>query len=241
MKIELHELKKGETGLGILVERDAGFIKPYEQNIIKEGTNKFEWTIPYPFVIHAVFQKADTPNANGRVYPRAILEREIEKFNQKIADRRGYGQSDHPSDTIIAISGLSLNIIELHWEANTVVGSMELLISPGYINYGIVSTPGDQMANLIYFNKVKIGVSSRGVGSVEKKKDLAYVQSDFELLCWDSVSDPSTPNAWANIDMEKLKPYIESNETSQTKSKINEITKSSIIGKLDKLLTEHNS
>jgi len=204
----LKELKKGETGLGYLIERD-GYIDIDDNKKIIESIKNEEWYIPFPFIVHAVFQKADTPNANGRVYPRYILEREIEKYLLKCADRRGYGQPDHPVDVIISVKELSHNIIKLWWEGNTVVGDMEIILSPGYVKNGIVSTVGDNIANMIFFNKLKLGVSSRGVGSVENKKGINYVSSDFDLLCWDIVSDPSTPNAWMELNQENLKPYLE--------------------------------
>jgi len=229
----LKELRKGETGLGYLIERD-GYIDINDPNNMKlneDVNNNSNWFIPHPFIVHAVFQKSDTPNANGRIYPRHILEREVEKYTQKILDRRAYGQPDHPADTVISVKELSHNILKLWWEGKTVVGNMELILTPGYIKYGIVSSVGDSIANSIYFNKLKLGVSSRGVGSVENKNGTAIVQDDFELLCWDIVSDPSTPNAYMALEPENLQPYIENTE-------IKDKNKIYIIEKIDKLLNK---
>jgi len=207
----LKEIRKNEFGTGYLNERD-GYIDindKYNKTLKESLGDANNWNIPFPFIVHAVFQKADTPNANGRIYPRAILEREVQKYMEKCSDRRGYGQCDHPSDTIISTKELSHNITKLWWEGKTVVGEMEIILTPGFIKYGIVSSVGDNVANAIYFNKLKLGVSSRGVGSVENKNGMAIVQEDFELLCWDIVSDPSTPNAWISEEPESLQPYIE--------------------------------
>jgi hypothetical protein len=139
---------------------------------------------------------------------------------------------DHPADTVIAAKELSHNITKLWWEGKTVVGTLELILSPGYIKQGIVSTVGDNVANSIFFNKLKLGVSSRGVGSVENKNGTAIVQDDFELLCWDIVSDPSTPNAYMDLKPENLKPYIENTQ-------INDKNKLYIIEKIDSLLNKN--
>ena len=116
---------------------------------------------------------------------------------------------NHPAESVIDLGRISHNIIELHWEGNTVVGQLELNLSPGYVKYGICSTLGDTTANLL-LNGYKIGVSSRGVGSVEQKMGVLMVGDDFELICWDVVSDPSTPSAYIGNSREELQPYVES-------------------------------
>lgn len=118
---------------------------------------------------------------------------------------------NHPSETTIDLGRISHNIIELHWEGRTLVGKMELNISEGFRRCGICSTYGDTVANLL-LNGYKIGVSSRGVGSVEQKLGNLVVGDDFELICFDIVSDPSTPNAWLANGHEKLQSYIETED-----------------------------
>jgi hypothetical protein len=228
----LKEVKRGQSGYGFLFEND-GYVDPTDQkNVLRESLNdsKNEWYIPFPYIVHAVFQKADTPNANGRIYPREILEREIQKFQQKIDERRAYGESDHPDAVVISSKSISMNIIKLWWEGKTVVGDLEIPLSAGYVKYGICSSPGDIIANNVYFNKLKLGVSSRGVGSVENKGGVNVVGQDFELLCWDWVTDPSTPGAWSSKDINDLKPYIESTNV-QTDEK-----KKMIIEKINRVL-----
>lgn len=115
-------------------------------------------------------------------------------------------------------------IRELHWEGHTLVGKIELHLSPGYIKFGVISTMGDMAANLL-LSGYKIGVSSRGVGSVEQNRMGQYVVGDdFELVCWDIVTDPSTPGAWIAPDMADLKPYME-NKTDKDISLLEKIDK----------------
>ena len=144
----------------------------------------------------------------------------VEIYQQKIAEHRAYGELNHPSESTIDLGRISHNIIELHWEGHTLVGKMELNLSRGFVNEGIVSTMGDMAANLL-LNGYKIGVSSRGVGSVENKLGTYIVGPDFELICWDVVSDPSTPGAYIGRK-ENLEQYIENNESEKEKPKLNE-------------------
>ena len=137
---------------------------------------------------------------------------------------------NHPSETTIDLGRISHNIIELHWEGSTLVGKMELNITEGYRRSGICSSLGDTVANLL-LNGYKIGVSSRAIGSVENKFGALIVGDDLELICWDVVSDPSTPGAWIGNE-EELKVYVEQDETKPTDSiitekinKLNEILK----------------
>lgn len=222
-KLDLKEIKKGQIGTGILIENDGYICLNDKRNkTLKEsfGNIDGEWHCPNPFIVDAVFQKSDTKNANGRIYPDAILRREIEKYNTKILEHRALGECNHPSDSTIDLGRISHNIIELHWEGKTVVGKLELNLTPGYIKYGICSSLGDTVANLL-LNGYKIGVSSRAVGSVENKLGVMMVGNDLELICWDVVSDPSTPGAWIG-DKEELTQYVENNETTKNKTPLQE-------------------
>ena len=219
-KNDLIEIKKGKTGTGLLIDND-GYITLNEghNKTIKEGVNNGGWNVPYPFVVDAVFQKFDIKNANGRIYPENVLKKQVEAYQQKIKEHRAYGELNHPAESTIDLGRISHNIIELHWEGRTLVGQIELNITKGFVNDGIVSTMGDMAANLL-LNGYKIGVSSRGVGSVENKLGCYVVGDDFELLCWDIVSDPSTPGAYIG-HREELQQYVESTNKS-TKPNINE-------------------
>lgn len=217
-KENLQIIKEGQTGHGILVEND-GYIQ-LNKTTLKEDITDGEWHCPYPFIVDCVLQKSGVKNANGRIYPDDILHREVEKYKEKIRERRAIGELNHPSDSTIDLGRISHNIIEIHWEGKTVVGKLELNVSQGFVKQGIVSTMGDMAANLL-LNGYKIGISSRAVGSVESKLGVLMVGNDLELICWDLVSDPSTPGAWLG-DEHELKQYVESNTSTQNKTPLQE-------------------
>jgi hypothetical protein len=219
---ELEIIKEGKTGHGILIENDGFmYLKNTKENkMIRESIENGEWNIPHPFVVDAVFQKFGIKNANGRIYPEEVLKKQVEIYQQKIDERRALGELNHPAESTIDLDRIAINIIELHWENRTLVGKLEINTSYGFRKYGIVSTRGDQMANLL-LNGYKIGVSSRGVGSVEQKLGQYIVGDDFELICWDVVSDPSTPGAYIGTQ-EELTQYLETDTTKEEKPKLNE-------------------
>ena len=217
-KKKLVEIKRGEEGHGLLIEHD-GYISVdcgnnkqlFEsfRNLNENSEKPFH--CPNPFIVDAVFQKFGIENANGRIYPEAILKREVEKYQAKIQERRAIGECNHPSESVIDLSRVAINIIELHWEGHTLVGKMEILVSEGFRRSGIISCQGDQVAHLL-LSGIKIGVSSRGLGTVTNKMGVLYVGDDFEIVCWDVVSDPSTPNAWVSDSYDNLKQYVETKE-----------------------------
>ena len=189
MKNNILEITKGNTGTGLLIEND-GYVsidmpenkKLYESVLLKENRE-----LPEKLIFNTVFQKFDTPNANGRIYPEAILKREVEKYQQAIKERRAYGECNHPSESTIDLSRIALNIIELHWENKTLVGKIEIPITEGFRRLGVISNCADQLAHLI-LSGLKVCVSSRGLGSVSQRNGVLYVENDFELICWDAVS-----------------------------------------------------
>lgn len=220
MSDELKILKPGTSGTGILIEQDAGYIDPsdYRNKSFVNEVKKLEpgstMTIPSQLILYVVLQKWGVMNRNGRIYPKEILERENNNYQQLIKERRAIGELDHPESSIIAGDRISHNIIETWWEGKTLMGKMEILMSPGYINYGIVSTKGDEVANLIR-NNIMVGVSSRGVGSLREINGQNIVQDDFELICWDVVTSPSTPGSWMFKDAAAAKPFTESKENKK--------------------------
>lgn len=227
-KTDLVEIKKNNIGTGLLIEQDGYASLP--KSVIKEHMSSEDWHVPYPFVVDAVFQKYGVKNANGRIYPKEVLMSQVEKYQDLIRQHLALGECNHPDSSTIDLGRVSHNIIELHWEGCTLVGKLELNLSQGFVKHGICSTLGDTVANLL-LNGYKIGVSSRGVGSVEQKMGQYIVGTDFDLICWDIVSSPSTPNAYIGT-REELEQYIESenkqgtlvNESNDTvKEKISQI------------------
>lgn len=225
---QLVEIKRGQTGTGLLIESD-GFIdiNSKENKLIKESIEEFQsgvaHELPRPFVVSAVFQKYGIENANGRIYPEAVLKREVEKYQQAIKERRAYGELNHPTESAIDGERICMNIIELHWVGHTLVGKMEIPITEGFRRYGICSNLADTVAQWI-ISGLRIGVSSRGLGSVTQQMGKLIVGDDYEIVCWDTVCQPSTPNAWVETDEENLRPYLESTEATKPiiESKIND-------------------
>lgn len=183
---------------GILIEYDSGYISPKDNRHFINEVNKLSEGQPIieePLVVYAVMQKYGVENRNERVYPENILRREAENYLKLIKEKRALGEADHPESSIVAVSRISHNVIDLWWEGNVLMGKLEIIMSPGFVNQGIISCEGDRVAN--YLRKgLKIGVSSRGVGSLEKENGKNIVQDDFELICWDIVTSPSTPGSW---------------------------------------------
>jgi len=182
----------------ILIEYDAGYISPKDNRHFVNEVSKLTQGQPIieePLIVYAVMQKYGVQNRNERVYPEAILRREAENYLKLIQEKRALGEADHPESSIVAVSRISHNVVDLWWEGNVLMGKLEIIMSPGFVNQGIISCEGDRVAN--YLRKgLKIGVSSRGVGSLEKENGKNVVQDDYELVCWDIVTSPSTPGSW---------------------------------------------
>lgn len=219
----LVEIRKGESGTGLLIEHDGYISSDCGDNkkLFEEINSNTEddFHCPRHFIVSAVFQKYGVENANGRIYPEHVLKKEVERYMAKINEKRAIGELNHPSESIIDLSRVAMNIIELHWEGKTLVGKLELLTSPGFRKYGIISNQADQVANLI-LSGIKVGVSSRGLGTVTNRMGVLYVSDDYEIVCWDIVSDPSTPQAWITPEDNIPQQYIESVENDDSKSKL---------------------
>ena len=219
----LVEIRKGEAGTGLLIEHD-GYISidcGENKKLFEEINSNTEddFHCPRHFIVSAVFQKYGVENANGRIYPEHVLKKEVERYMELVREKRAIGELNHPSESIIDLSRVAMNIIELHWEGRTLVGKLELLTSPGFRKYGIISSQADQAANLL-LSGIKIGVSSRGLGTVTNKMGVLYVSDDYEIVCWDIVSTPSTPGSWIMPTDEGLQPYVESKVEDSSKTKL---------------------
>lgn len=214
-------LKKNEIDKkGILIEYDAGYISPNDNKHFINEINKLtrgESIVEEPLVVYAVMQKYGVENRNGRIYPESILRKEAENYLKLVKDKRAMGEADHPESSIVAISRISHNVIELWWEGNVLMGKLEIIMSPGFVNQGIISCEGDQVANLLR-KGLKIGVSSRGVGSLQKENGKNIVQDDFELICWDVVTSPSTPGSWIYNEEPTKEQQMSESDTKKDKN-----------------------
>lgn len=206
---DLKILGPRESGRGILVEYDAGYIDPNERrnmSMIRESKDMLDHSKPFEF--YAVLQKYDTPNRNGRLYPKKILEREAENYKKLIQKGTALSELNHPESSLIDLDRVSHAITEIWWEGPVLLGKIKLLTSPGFHERGIVSTKGDLAANYLR-QGVTLGISSRGVGSLKKVGEINEVQDDFELICFDLVSSPSTPGAYLFRDGEDRMKFDE--------------------------------
>jgi hypothetical protein len=202
-------LGPNETGKGILIEYDAGFVSPDENKTVISEMKGIDFS--EDIVLYAVLQKFDTPNKNGRIYPERLLKREVEKYQNVIGKGSALNELNHPSSSLIDLDRVSHVITETWWDGKILMGKIKLLLSPGWKKSGIVSTKGDQAAMLL-MNGVTLGISSRGVGSLKSEKGQNIVQDDFELVCFDLVSSPSTPGAYVFQDPSDREKYEESIE-----------------------------
>ena len=137
-------------------------------------------------LVKGVLQRSGAENQNGRVYPREVLEREIDKYQTLVKERRALGELDHPDSSVINLKNVSHNIKEVHGEGNDVIGTVEILPTPS----------GNILKELLRAG-ILLGISSRGMGSTQPMKDnKLLVGEDFELIGWDFVSNPSTHGAF---------------------------------------------
>lgn len=153
----------------------------YNSQMIKESREQNGGKI----IMKGILQKSDTLNQNGRVYPRTILEREIRNYQKFIRENRALGECDHPETSVVELKNASHIIREAYMEGDVVYGTVELL-----------DTPSGKILQSLVESGVTLGISSRGVGSTSSQGGHQVVQDDFQLICWDFVSEPSTPGAF---------------------------------------------
>ncbi len=141
-----------------------------------------------PMIVQGVLQRANAKNQNGRVYPKDILEREVKKYDDNfVKERRALGELDHPDSSVVNLQNVSHNVVEMMWNGDDLVGKVEIL-----------PTPSGNILKALFKAGVKLGISSRGLGSVRKnvRENADEVQDDFELIAFDFVSNPSTRGAF---------------------------------------------
>ena len=176
-------------------------VRPFEisRNKIDESIKENNGRL----VVKGVLQRAESKNQNGRVYPREVLLKEVSKYlSEQVTERRALGELDHPDSSVVNLNNASHNIIEMHWDGDDLLGTVEVL-----------STPAGNILKELFKSGIKLGISSRGLGSVEPMResdgDTVEVQPDFELIAFDFVSNPSTHGAFmrpVNEGVEKQKP-----------------------------------
>lgn len=210
IKTEVSEVDNGD-GTVSLIEN-----KIKRKRLIKEENSKLLYTISEKksasVCLDKRYVKVELEKFNDNVYCVSVPNKTwLMRYNNKTAWTHN---CDHPETSIISADRVSHTILETWWEGKTLMGKMEILMSPGFLKFGIVSTKGDEVANLLR-NKIMIGVSSRGVGSLREVNGEQVVQEDFEIICWDVVTSPSTPGSWIFNEKESAKPFTESVENKK--------------------------
>ena len=136
-------------------------------------------------ILSGIMQKADTVNGNGRIYPHKVLMKEVENYGKLVKDRRALGELDHPEDSVINLKNASHLVTEIWWRDTDVMGKVKVL-----------DTPSGKVLQELVKSGVSLGISSRGMGSVREDQSQTIVEDDFQLICFDFVSEPSTPGAF---------------------------------------------
>ena len=160
-------------------------------------------------MVEGILATAEIKNGNGRYYSRELWERELKKYMVSVNEKRALGELDHPESQIINLKNVSHNITELKWNGDKIIGKIEIL-----------PTPSGNILKALIESGIKVGVSSRGMGSLKQVGETMEVQDDFELLCWDFVSTPSNPDSW----MSSLKEGLNESQISSIDkySKVNQ-------------------
>ena len=164
-------------------------------------------------IVNGVLQRAEAENQNGRVYPRSILEREVEKYKgREIKENRAFGELDHPESSVVELKNTSHIIRDVYWKGDDVMGRVEVL-----------KTPSGNILKELLEAGCTVGISSRGMGSVKEASsgNTVTVEDDFDLICWDFVSNPSTHGAF----MRPMNESVVGNVKTQSYKKINTLVR----------------
>jgi hypothetical protein len=164
---EYYELCEGGVCQDLLTEHEKAFVA-------NGGT-----------ILSGVMQRSDVQNGNGRIYPHKILMREMQNYDKLVKERRALGELDHPEDSVINLKNASHLVTEVWWDGKDVMGKVQVL-----------NTPSGKVLKELVSSGVKLGISSRGMGSVQESNGQTIVEDDFQLICFDFVSEPSTTGAF---------------------------------------------
>jgi hypothetical protein len=191
---EYYELCEGGVCQDLLTEQEKTFVK--EGGLMLSGK----------------IQEGDRKNGNGRIYPTHILSREVNNYKEVVDDKRALGELDHPESSIINLNNVSHMVVDVWMDGKSVMGKLK-----------VMDTPSGQILKSLIEGGAQLGISSRGLGSVEEKGGNTIVQDDFQLICFDIVSDPSTPGAYMKISENKVPENQIFNKKSRINRLINEI------------------
>ena len=177
------------------------------QDLLTEAEKKF--VAEGGMILSGVCQRADTLNGNGRKYGRGILEREVKNYQKLIDENRALGELDHPDSSVVELSKVSHKVTKLWMEGDDVYGKLQVL-----------PTPSGNILRSLVESGVQVGISSRGLGSVREQNGQTIVEDDFQLICFDMVSEPSTPGAFM---MREQKERLSENKGDKLNRLFNDI------------------
>jgi len=189
----------------ILIETQLFKVSPKQ---LTEGTKS---PVGNP-IVQGILTTAEVKNGNGRYYPKELWEREISKYMESVRENRALGELDHPDSSIINLKNVSHNIRKIWWDGDHVLGQIEIL-----------PTPSGNILKALIENNISVGVSTRGMGSLKEIGETMEVQDDFELLCWDFVSQPSNPGSYMRPTMMNESLNLTTNKYNKIDSIITEI------------------
>jgi len=162
-------------------------------------------------ILSGIMQMSETKNGNNRMYPHAILEREVKKYTQAVKERRALGELDHPESGVVNLQKCSHLVTEIWMDGNKVMGKIEVL-----------GTPAGKILESLIDAEIPCGISSRGMGSIREEDGVTMVEDDFQLICFDMVADPSTPGAYM---MKEAKEIFENDKKVKLNNLIQSILK----------------
>ena len=191
---EFYELCAGGVCQDLLTEEE-------KRKMTQEGT----------VYLSGLMQEAMVENGNGRVYPTDVLLREMENYKKAVKERRALGELDHPEDSVINLRNASHLVVDIWNDGNKVYGKIEVL-----------ETPSGRILKDLISAGVKLGISSRGLGSLREKSGKKYVQDDYQLICFDMVSEPSTPDAFMVSEAKTRDPFSKKDKINRA---LNEVLK----------------
>ena len=164
------------------ISADETLLREQDREDIKSGKT----------IMVGVMQKCNAENGNGRVYPRGVLQREIKNYDKLVRERRALGELDHPDSSVIELKNASHLVTDIWWDGDAVMGKIEVL-----------DTPSGQTLKSLADAKIKLGISSRGLGTTNESQGQTIVNDDIQLICFDIVSEPSTTGAFMMAEGKK--------------------------------------
>ena len=180
----------------LLVETRPFNVSPASITEVKMGGNP---------LVEGILATCEVKNGNGRYYSKELWERELDKYMTLVKERRACGELDHPDSQVVNLKNVSHNIASIWWDGDNIMGKIEIL-----------PTPSGNILKSLIGSGIKVGVSSRGMGSLKQVGEVLEVQDDFELLCWDFVSTPSNPGSFMSplregLNSSPINPYAKVN------------------------------